>query len=86
MKQLTGRDVEQILINPFYAVTIHADLATPHKPIVSKAEWIEANLRLIDQIGTEAWLQKLLAVLEGDFPRHPDNGGRSSFGYEASDN
>ena len=85
MKQLTGKDVEQILVNPFYAVTIDADLVTPHKPIVSKGEWIEANLRLIEQIGAEAWLEKLLAVLEGDFPRHPDNGDRSSLGYKASD-
>jgi len=32
---------------------------------------VKANLRLVDELGTEAYLRQLLAVLKGDFP---DNG------------
>lgn len=69
MSNLTAKDAEHFLINPFYAVTIHEDLMGEHDPLVSKSEWVEANKRLIEKIGVEAWLEKLLAILEGDFPR-----------------
>ena len=39
--------------------------------IVSKERWIEANEKLIDEIGAQTWLRRLLAVLEGDCPTSP---------------
>jgi hypothetical protein len=57
-------DVTAMLINPIYAVSIDPDLVGSHEPIVSKERWIEANEKLIDEIGTETWLRRLLAVLE----------------------
>jgi hypothetical protein len=69
----TAGDAEHMLINPFYAVTITSELMGEHEPLVSEAQWVAANARLIDQIGAKAWLEKLLAVLQGDFPRTPDN-------------
>ncbi len=42
-----------------------------HPPLVSEEQWVKANLRLVDELGTEAYLCQLLAVLKGDYP---DNG------------
>jgi hypothetical protein len=69
---LDGDDITAMLINPIYAVSIDSDLTGSHEPIVSKERWIEANERLIEEIGTEKWLRRLLAVLEGDYPTSPD--------------
>jgi hypothetical protein len=66
-------DVTDMLINPIYAVSIDPDLMGSHEPIVSKERWIEANEKLIDEIGAETWLRRLLAVLEGDYPTSPDD-------------
>jgi hypothetical protein len=66
-------DVMAMLINPVYAVSINPDLEGKHEPIVPKERWIEANERLINDIGAEEWLRRLLAVLEGDFPASPDD-------------
>jgi hypothetical protein len=65
-------DVKDMLINPFYAININPDLAAEHEPLVSEAQWLQANLRLIDEIGAEKWLERLLAVLQGGGPRNPD--------------
>jgi len=64
------------LINPFYAVTIHPDLTGEHEPLVSKEQWVQANARLIEELGVEAWLAQLLATLEGNFPRDEQLGER----------
>jgi hypothetical protein len=61
-------DVAAMLINPVYAVSINPDLTGRHESIVPRERWIEANERLISEIGAKEWLRRLLAVLEGDFP------------------
>ncbi len=66
-------DVMAMLINPFYAVSIDPGLVDKHEPIVSKERWIEANQTLIEEIGADKWLRRLLAVLEGDYPTSPDD-------------
>jgi hypothetical protein len=48
-----GNDVTNMLINPFYAINIKPDLAAQHEPMVSEAQWVEANLKLIDEIGAQ---------------------------------
>lgn len=65
-------DVEHMLINPFYAINLSDDLFGEHEPLVSTAQWVAANKKLIEEIGVEAWLEKLLTVLQGDCPRNPD--------------
>jgi hypothetical protein len=70
---LSEDDVTAMLINPVYAVSIDPDLRGSHKPIVSKERWIEANEKLIAEIGSETWLRRLLAVLEGAYPTSPDD-------------
>jgi hypothetical protein len=78
MDEWTHKDAKHMLVNPFYAVNITPDLMGEHEPLVSKAQWVAANKRLIEEIGVQAWLEKLLAVLQGDFPRTPDDEGKQS--------
>jgi len=77
------KDVTGMLINPIYAISIDPDLVGKHEAIVPKQRWIEANRGLIDEIGAEEWLRRLLAVLEGDFPSSPDD--RAAYGYTRTD-
>jgi hypothetical protein len=69
---LSKDDVSGMLINPPYAISISPDLAGKREAIVSKQRWIEANTRLIDEIGAEEWLRRLLALLEGKFAATAD--------------
>ena len=59
----TEADVEAVLTNPFYAVSIAPSLCGEHEPLIDRAQWVRANARLIAQIGAEAWLERLLDVL-----------------------
>ena len=72
----TEHDVNGVLINPFYAVTLHPDLFGAHEALVSKDDWIKANARLIELYGPTVYLHRLLDTLEGDFPRSPEDGVR----------
>jgi hypothetical protein len=65
-------DVTNMFINPFYAINIEPELAAEHEPLVSEADWVRANIKLMDEIGTQEWLERLLAVLQGAGPRNPD--------------
>jgi hypothetical protein len=67
------QDVTNIFINPYYAINIDPRLLDEHPPIVTQSDWIEANLRLMDEIGAHKWLERLLAVLQGDYPVGPDD-------------
>lgn len=64
-------EVKHMLINPFYAVNVESVLAQRHQQIVSRETWVQANTKLIEKIGAEEWLVRLLNVLEGDYPRTP---------------
>lgn len=66
--------LKQQLINPYYAINFDPDFAIEHAPIVSETQWVSANVCLIDDLGSEEWLRRLLAVLQGDYPRNPDEG------------
>ncbi len=59
----TEADVQAVLVNPFYAVSIAPSLCGEHEPLIDRAQWVQANARLIEQIGAEAWLERLLDVL-----------------------
>jgi hypothetical protein len=61
MDEHTVRDV---VINPFYAVTFAETLCAPHPPLVTKEQWIQANRALMNEMGVESWLRRLLEVLE----------------------
>jgi hypothetical protein len=57
-------NLQRILINPFYAITVAPQLTAEHDPPMSEAEWIQANASLIREVGAERWLKRLLDVLE----------------------
>jgi hypothetical protein len=73
MDEGSRKDAEHVLINPFYAINITPDLMGEHEPLVSEARWVATNKKLIEEIGAKAWLEKLLAVLQGDYPRSPEH-------------
>jgi hypothetical protein len=51
-----SEDVRKVLINPMYC------LSTP--PVVSEGQWIEANARLIRELGPETYLRQLLDTIK----------------------
>ena len=57
-----------MLMNPYYAITLYPGLFGEHPPMVTEDQWVAANTRLISELGTEAYLRQLLAVLKGDYP------------------
>ena len=64
----TEAAVRALLVNPFYAVTAAPTFCVPHEPMIERDAWVRANARLIEQIGAEAWLGRLLEVLESGGP------------------
>ena len=54
-------------LNPFQVINIDPVFAEEHPPVVKKEQWVQANVMLISQLGTEKWLVQLLDILEGDF-------------------
>ena len=69
---MESQDLARILIDPYYAINVDPTIASEHQPIVSKAQWLKANVQLIEELGSKQWLVYLLSILEGDFPRNPD--------------
>jgi len=65
----TPGDVTSMIANPFYAINIDEGLALPHEPLISEDDWIMANVRLIQELGAEAYLRNLLSILKGNYPR-----------------
>lgn len=67
-------NLEDVMINPFYAVNISTELTARHEPMVSKETWVKSNVQLMEQIGKEEWLNRLLLILEsGEMPRAEKN-------------
>src|SRR5258708_6030830 len=58
---------EEKPFNPYNAINIDPMYAVEHPPLFGVAQWIQSNVRLIEELGREQWLRLLLDVLEGDF-------------------
>ena len=58
-----------LLVSPYYVINFDPDLATKHEPLVDVDRWVGVNVRLIDELGADAWLRRRLAVLQGSYPR-----------------
>jgi hypothetical protein len=52
----TPEEVRKVLGKPMYC------LSTP--PVISEGQWIEANARLIREMGPEAYLRQLLDIIK----------------------
>lgn len=59
-------DAKKILANPYYAVVISKGLSEEHETIISEEDWVKANAKLIEEVGAEEWLPRLLSVLKGE--------------------
>lgn len=70
--QPTGDDVAAMLMNPYYVITLDEGLFGAHEPMTSEDEWVKANTRLIHELGPELYFRRFLRVLQGDYPRQPD--------------
>jgi hypothetical protein len=66
-------DLIRILVDPYYAINVAPDIAADHQPIITKIDWIKANRCLIDEPGADQWLVYLLSILEGEYPRQPED-------------
>jgi hypothetical protein len=51
-KQWTADDIRRILSDPGYCLSV--------PPVIPEEQWIKAGVRLIDEIGAEAYLRLLL--------------------------
>ena len=73
MPHFTEDSLQRIIINPFYAITVAPQLTEEHEPPMSEAEWVQANVSLMREMGSKRWLRQLLDVLEGkaDAPEEP---------------
>ena len=62
----TEDNLQRIIINPFYAITVAPQLTQEREPSMGEAEWVQANASLMREMGSELWLRQLLDVLNGD--------------------
>lgn len=60
-------DSEEQPFNPYNAININPMYAVEHPPLLSIEEWIQSNVKFIEELGKEQWLRLFLDVLEGDF-------------------
>ena len=59
-REWSSEDVRKVLINPMYC------LSTP--PVIGEGQWIEANARLIRELGPETYLRQLLDTIKEPAP------------------
>lgn len=59
-------DVKKMLANPYYAIVIAKSLSEDHEPLVAEEDWVKANAKLIQEVGAEEWLHRLLDTLKGE--------------------
>jgi len=65
MAPFTEDNLQRIMINPFYALTVASHLTEEREPPMSEEEWVQVNaLQILDR-GAELWLEQLVDVLEG---------------------
>lgn len=71
---MNEKETVEMFANPFYAINILPALCAEHEPMVSKETWIKANAKMIDEIGKEEWLKRLLSALESGGPQSDQTG------------
>jgi len=57
--EYNGHDI----ISPTLVVSLSTGLQGAHQPIVERRKWIEANIKLIEDLGAYKWLELLLSIL-----------------------
>ena len=49
----TEDNLQRIIINPFYAITVAPQLTQEHEPPMGEAEWVQASASLLREMGGE---------------------------------
>lgn len=52
------------IINPATIINVSGRLQGEHEPLVSREQWVQANTKMMSELGTDNWLWHLLGVLE----------------------
>ncbi|HSX35963.1 MAG TPA: hypothetical protein VLH84_03450 [Patescibacteria group bacterium] len=58
------------LLNPFYAVPLQAHLFFDHSAKTAKEDWVLLNAKLMEDMGTRAWLDEFLDVISLPRPKY----------------
>jgi hypothetical protein len=66
-KFFTKKDLELIMTNPFYCITVDSSFTLKHEYMVTEEEWIKVNINMINEIGAKKWLKNLLENLKGNY-------------------
>ena len=53
MPHFTEDNLQRIIINPFYAITIAPQLTQEHQPPMGEVEWVQANASLMREMGAK---------------------------------
>jgi hypothetical protein len=56
------------IISPRNVVIVSERLRGEHKPIITRQQWLQVNTKLMKELGTEAWLWRLIDILETGGP------------------
>jgi hypothetical protein len=57
------------ILNPMLVINVSDGLGGEHEPLITRDLWIQANEKMITEIGPERWLWQLLEVLETGDPQ-----------------
>ena len=57
-----ARDMQRLIVNPFYCIEIHKDLCIPHETMVTRETWIDAMCNLVNEIGLEKALSTMTFI------------------------
>ena len=52
------------IVNPALAINLSDGLKGNHEPLITRELWIDANDKLVKELGLEIWLWRLLETLE----------------------
>lgn len=52
------------IINPTAVINVSDRLQGEHEPLVSCEQWIQANTKMVGELGADNWLWHLLRILE----------------------
>src|SRR5258708_4620075 len=65
MHQWTPDEIQRIVVNPFYAITVSPASVMDHEPRMSADMWIDANCIALD-LDVPSWLRRVLMLLQQD--------------------
>jgi len=53
VRHFTQDNLQRIIINPFYAITVAPQSTEEHEPPMGEAEWVQASASLMREMGRE---------------------------------